>query len=68
MELHDAIDKFFDEVEHLDRILIDAEPDPQRTELALSVAKRARSTSTILVRALAERRDQNELQPGGTSE
>lgn len=44
-------DKLFREMEHLDRTL----DDPF---LALSVAKRVRAQSTLLVRALARHRDQ----------
>jgi hypothetical protein len=63
MELHDASDKLFTEIDHLDRVLPDDLDDltEDTTNLALSIAKRVRTTSTLLVRALAERRDQ--LQP-----
>lgn len=70
MELHDAVDKLFTEVDHLDQIVPEErEPDATETELALSVAKRVRAASTILVRALAARRDSNHTAtaPEGTS-
>jgi hypothetical protein len=49
-----AADRFFEEVDHLDDILADS---VLHIELALSVAKRARRASTILVQALANERD-----------
>lgn len=58
-ELHRVADKFFEEVEHLDRLLDSDEP---HIELALSVAKRVRRESTLLVQALAKERDEK-LQP-----
>lgn len=65
-ELHEVLDKFFTEVDHLDNILDHDDPDEVRVALALSVAKRVRTDSTLVVRALARLRDQ--LQPsGGTS-
>lgn len=66
--LHDAVDKVFVEVDHLDAILPEErEPDAIETDLALSVAKRVRVASTLLVRALAERRDNIATAPEGTS-
>lgn len=62
-ELHDAVDKLFTEVDHLDRLLPDdAAPDEQITPLALAVAKRVRNAATLVVRQLAAHRD-NPLQP-----
>lgn len=61
-ELHRSADKLFTEVDHLDRILEGDELDQDRIELALSVAKRVRRDSTLLVRLLAALRDQ-QLQP-----
>lgn len=43
-------DKLFSEVDHLERVL-------EEPALALSVAKRVRRESTILVRAIARYRD-----------
>lgn len=57
-ELHEALDKLFTEVDHLDRITACDEPNVQ---LALSVAKRVRRETNVVVRALARQRDQ--LQP-----
>jgi hypothetical protein len=57
-ELHRVADKLFTEVDHLERILEGEDlPDSERTELALSVAKRVRRDSTLLVRHLASLRD-----------
>lgn len=67
-ELHREADKLFTEVDHLEHTL--DVPDEGYTEdriaLALSIAKRVRRESNLLVRALARIRDQ-QLQPGGTS-
>lgn len=60
-QLHAACDKLFTEVDHLDRILDVDELSQERVELALSVAKRVRRDSNLVVRALARLRDQ--LQP-----
>ena len=64
MQLHDEVDKLAVDVEHLRRIVEDE--SPAAAELGVSIAKRVRRASTILLRVLAERRD-NPLQPGGTS-
>jgi hypothetical protein len=48
-------DKLFTEVDHLERVLDDV-------DLALSVAKRVRRDSTLLVRAIARHRDQLQSQ------
>lgn len=48
-------DKLFVEVDHLERVL-------DEPELALSVAKKVRRTSTLLVRAIARTRDQLQSQ------
>jgi hypothetical protein len=55
-ELHRSADKFFTEVDHLDRILED-DPTEDSIDLALSQAKRVRRQSAQLVRVLAELRD-----------
>ena len=61
-QLHATCDKLFTEVDHLDRVLGDADDlSEAQIILALSVAKRVRRDSTILVRLLASLRDQ--LQP-----
>jgi hypothetical protein len=62
MEPHDEVDRFFTEVDHLDRILPDGEYDEHTTVLALSVAKRGRSALTLLIKALASHRDQLQSQ------
>jgi hypothetical protein len=59
--LHADCDKFFSEVDHLDRILDSDDLDQSRIELALSQAKRVRRESNLVVRSLAKLRDQ--LQP-----
>lgn len=64
-EVHRAADNLFTEVDHLERVLGRwDDPDdlsPEAVMLALSVAKRVRDDSTLLVRALARLRDT--LQP-----
>jgi hypothetical protein len=61
-ELHEAIDKLFAQVDHLDHVLGDAdELNEEQVILALSVAKRVMRQSNLTVRALARLRDQ--LQP-----
>lgn len=63
-ELQRAAHKLRIEQAHLDRALERNEPD---VALALSIAKKVRAASTLVVRHLAELRDQ--LQPKeGTSE
>lgn len=57
-ELHRDADKLTTEVRHLNNILDSDEPN---VDLALSVAKRVRRDSNLVVRALARLRDQ--LQP-----
>lgn len=65
-QLHDTLDKLFTEVDHLERVMDCDELDDRAAKLALSVAKRVRRDSTLLVRQLAALRDQ--LQPEeGTS-
>lgn len=61
-QLHRATDKLFTEIDHLDDVLGDAERlSEEQIVLALSVAKRVRRESTLVVRLLASLRDQ--LQP-----
>ena len=65
MQLYDAIVRLFTEVDHLERVKdTDDEWDQGRVELALSIAKRVRRDSTLVVRQIASLRD-NQLQPGG---
>ena len=65
MELQ-QLHKFFQEVKHFDRVLGD-DLNEGNVELALAQAKRVRNSSSMLIRALAQYRDQ--LQPKeGTSE
>lgn len=60
-ELHRAADKLFEELDHLDRLL-DADLEDEATlVLSLSVAKRVRRHSNVVVRELAILRD--DLQP-----
>jgi hypothetical protein len=61
-QLHATCDKLFTEVDHLDRIMESDDMAPDRINLALSVAKRVRRDSTLLVRLLASLRDE-QLQP-----
>jgi hypothetical protein len=68
MKPYDALDRLFTEVDYLDRIVPEErEPDANETALALSVAKRVRSASTLVIKALAERRDQIATAQEGTS-
>jgi hypothetical protein len=60
-QLHALSDKLFTEMDHLERLLNRDELDEDEISLALSVAKRVRRDSTLLVRHLASLRDQ--LQP-----
>lgn len=65
-ELQQALHKLDREHQHLSRIAEQDFDDRDHIDLALSQAKRVRSASTILVRAIARHRDQ--LQPKeGTS-
>lgn len=57
-QLHEALDKLFTEVDHLDRITDTEDWSLGRIELALSVAKRVRRNSNLVVRRLASLRDQ----------
>jgi len=58
-----AADKLVQEMIHMENIL---DRDQVNVDLALAQAKRVRSTSTLLVRALARYRDS--YSPEGTSE
>lgn len=60
-ELHRSADKFFAEVDHLERMLDADDMSDERIRLALASAKRVRRESNLVVRALARLRDQ--LQP-----
>ena len=60
-ELHRAADELFTEIDHLDNVLKNDDPDLMEIQLALSIAKRGRRRLNLLLRALAERRDT--LQP-----
>jgi len=55
-QVHAACDNLFTEVDHLDRIIED-DLDATGIGLALSVAKRVRKQSTLVVQALANERD-----------
>ena len=60
-----AADKLTHEVHHLERIMDHDEPN---IELALSVAKKVRRHSNVLVRALAIERDTATAQEGTSNE
>lgn len=64
-QLHDALDKLFTEVDHVERVTDTDDWDLDRVELALAVAKRVRSNCTLVVRQLAQLRDS--YSPEGTS-
>lgn len=52
--LDDAADRFFTEVDHLERSL---DREPMNVELTLSIAKRCRRSINDVVRTLARVRD-----------
>lgn len=56
-ELDRSADKLFDELEHLDKLLDTDLDDEHTVNLALSVAKRVRRHSNVVVRELAILRD-----------
>lgn len=56
-DLHDLVDRVTTESDHLERVLASDSPSPEEITLALSIARRGRRQLTLLVRALAERRD-----------
>ena len=58
---HRTVDKLDDAVTHLDNILRSDDLTEGEIQVAISIAKRVRRESTILVRHLAALRDQ--LQP-----
>lgn len=60
--------KFRQEVQHLDRIVGSDLPDEDTINLAVAQAKRVRTASSLLVRALAQHRDQLQPDKEGTSE
>jgi hypothetical protein len=60
------VDKLGQDYEHLE-MLTDRELDEDTAQLALSVAKRVRRQSNLVVRAIARHID-NSYSPGGTSE
>ena len=57
-QLHEKLDKLFTEVDHLDRAISSDVLTLDQTAIALSIAKRVRRESTMVVRHLAELRDQ----------
>jgi hypothetical protein len=59
-QLHRSADKLSTDTTHLSHLIdpLGDDPSPEQIELALSVAKRVRRESTILVRLLASLRDQ----------
>lgn len=67
-ELYEFLDKLLTEVDHLDRIMAGDELDPAQVDLALSVAKRVRRSSTILLKGLANRRDNDYSQEAQVNE
>lgn len=63
-QLHETLDKLFTEADYLSNLTEWDEgdtPEPEQVRIALSVAKRVRRESTLVVRLLASLRDQ--LQP-----
>ncbi len=62
-DTRELLDKLFTEVDHLDRITDTDEWDHDKAQLAVSVAKRVRSASTLTVRQFAALRDS--YSPGG---
>jgi hypothetical protein len=57
-ELHRSADKLATDSQHLATLIeADDTPDDDQINVALGVAKRVRRTSTLLVRQLAELRD-----------
>jgi hypothetical protein len=56
-ELHGLADKLFTEIDHLERAMDSDELTEDRIALAIAATKRVRRDCTILLRALAERRD-----------
>ncbi len=62
----DVLGKLLTEVDHIERIAATDDWTPERIALALAVAKRVRSTSSLLVRHFASLRDQATA-PEGTS-
>jgi hypothetical protein len=66
-DLHRLADKVDRDLDHLTRVLLSDDTDEDdQLRLALSIAKRVRRDSTLLVRAIAA--ELETLQPGGTSE
>ena len=61
-EADEAIDKLLTEADHLDRVVGQDGMNTERVDLALSVAKRVRRDSNLVVRALARLRDQLQAQ------
>jgi hypothetical protein len=57
MQLHDAVDKLNREVDIFNQMFSKAHYEETHLGLVLDQAKRVRRTSTLLVRALAEDRD-----------
>lgn len=66
MDLHREADRVRTDTKHLIQVIEGGPLESDRLDLALSIAKRVRRTSTLLVKALAKERD-DQLQPGGTS-
>jgi hypothetical protein len=63
MDTHRETDSLHNDAQHLQNIC-KGELTGDRLELAISVAKRVRRTSSILLKRLASERDQ-QTQPGG---
>jgi hypothetical protein len=60
-ELHRVADKFFDEVDLLDQMVSSADESVEHAEISLSQAKRVRRDCNMVVKSLAQLRD--DLQP-----
>jgi hypothetical protein len=62
-QLYDTFDKLGTEFDHLERLLGRDDLTPEGISLALSVAKRVRVKSSLLVKCLAALRDETATSP-----
>jgi hypothetical protein len=67
-ELHRIADKLFDEVDHLEAALDADDISEDRIALAIAAAKRVRRDVTMVLRNLAEIRDNATTQEGISNE
>lgn len=61
MNPHREADRVRTDANHLMQVMSEGELQDERLDLAISIAKRVRRTSTLLVKSLAKERDK--LQP-----